>query len=234
MWLRRISKVHLIRWKRTFLRCSDRFVRHSIYVAHYCDKIETKKKKSSHSQHIFKHKETTKDVFCFEYQQPLHPQYYVNTYERFDELENIKKKKKKKKKENKTWFLLQNLLFVYNWSWYRSTFRLLRTALFHLQFCKNLSSLYEGTLEKEICHRKKLWRVWDFMRPKNLQSKCRNRSKQSANSQLWRLFFQNQQNWRWNKAVLRRRFYDQNISWLETKKKKAFGLLSLCPYHKFY
>ena len=35
--------------------------------------------------------------------------------------------------------------------------------------------------------------------------KCRNKTEQSANSQLRRLFSQNLQNWRWNKAILRRR-----------------------------
>ena len=38
----------------------------------------------------------------------------------------------------------------------RRTMHRPRTALFHLQFCKNLSLLYDGTLQKEIYHHTKL------------------------------------------------------------------------------
>ena len=41
-----------------------------------------------------------------------------------------------------------------------------RTALFHLQFCKNLSLSYDRTLQKQIYHSTKLWRVWNSMRLK--------------------------------------------------------------------
>ena len=36
------------------------------------------------------------------------------------------------------------------------THRRVRTALFHLQFCKNLTQSYGGTLQKEIYHQTKI------------------------------------------------------------------------------
>ena len=44
------------------------------------------------------------------------------------------------------------------------------------------------------------YQVWDFMPLKTCSQNAG--TKQNSNSQLWRLFSQNQQNWRWNKAVL--------------------------------
>ena len=105
-----------------------------------------------------------------------------------------------------------------------------RTALYHLQFCKNLSSSYDGTLQNEIYHHAKSWRVLGFYAPSKLQSKCRNKTKQSANSQLWHIFSHNQQKWRWNKAVLRRRnakVWKHKVSHTSTIDKTFISITNL-------
>ena len=39
-----------------------------------------------------------------------------------------------------------------------------RIAFLHLQFCKNLSQSYDGTLKEKNYHLTIIWRVWDSMR----------------------------------------------------------------------